>query len=280
MSVNVISIINMKGGVGKTTITVNLAFYLAGYSKKNVLVVDFDPQSNSTEGLLTYEQYANHKKSKKVISDIFSDIDRIISPVDKIDEDILTLDNMLYNVYSFRDGGKVDLIPAELELTNVLERAGGYNIEDRLKLILKDKKNAYDYVLIDCSPTYSVLTTNALRASDFVLIPVKPDPFSTKGIPLLLKKIDLHNRINKEEDKVKILGIVFSMVKTRLQYVESIKAEVLREHKNVFRNEILYTEHYSKALMENKTIFTSKAGQYFKDNFKKFGQEFESRLIK
>ena len=174
----VTSIINMKGGVGKTMITTNLAYFLAHEKGKRILIIDFDPQANSSSAYLTFEKYEQFLEDRRVISEIFTDIDKIVGPISKRNPKLLTLDDIIVNIYRTQRAGLIDLIPSELELSKVLERSGGGALEERLKLLLSPKKERYDFVLIDCSPTYSVLTTNALRASDNVLIPVKPDPFS------------------------------------------------------------------------------------------------------
>ncbi|MED3447565.1 ParA family protein [Bacillus thuringiensis] len=281
MDTKVISILNMKGGVGKSTITMNLAHTLTSIHNKRVLVIDFDPQANASSGLLNFDDYEEHRKNKLVISDIFTDIRKIVGPVagqSKEKKDLISLEDMVCRVKTYPTGAFLDLVPSELELSSVLERTGGSNIEDRLKIILREKKRKYDIILVDCSPTYSVLTNNALKASDFVLIPVKPDPFSARGIPMLLEKVSLHNNANSVEDRVEPLGIIFTMVDDNIRYVTSVKAEILREHRNVFRSEILFTEHYSKGLFDNKSILETNATQRFKKNFKDFTDEFLSKL--
>ena len=277
MACTVTSIINMKGGVGKTTITTNLAYYLANFKGKKVLIIDFDPQSNSSSAFLTFEKYEKLLEERKVISEIFTDIDRIVGPVSKKNPKLLSLDDITTSVHSFSSGGTIDLIASELELSKVLERAGGSALEERLQLLLDAKKERYDFVLIDCSPTFSVLTTNALKASNNVLIPVKPDPFSARGIPMLLGKIDQHNSLNPSR-KVSILGIVFNMVRDNLRYMDTVKAQILTNHKNVFRTELLLTEHYSKGLLDNKMIFETNAQEQFKTNFIKFGEEYLKKV--
>lgn len=273
MSTKVVSILNMKGGVGKTLTTFTLAFALAKYHNKKILAIDFDPQANLSESFMKYDEYKYHRDNKKIISDIFSDLEAIVGPVTKKNPQKITLDLMLSRIHSFTGGGLIDLVPSELELSDVLQRSGGANIERRLKLILDGHKNAYDYVLIDCAPTYSVLTNNALVASDYVLIPVRPDPFSSRGIPLLCQKIDTHNNASPPEEKIEILGIFFSMVRDK-KYITSVKSEIYREHRNVFQTEVRYTEHYSRGIFDNKTIYETNATQDFKDNFSEFVQEF------
>jgi chromosome partitioning protein len=273
----VVSVLNMKGGVGKTTICLNLGYALAKEKKKKVLIVDFDPQANASGGLLTFDQYEKHRENRKVISDIFTDLEKIVGPVSKKNTSLLTLDEMKVRAREFPSAGYIDLVPSELELSHVLERSGGSSFEDRLKLVLKGKKNQYDYVIIDCGPTYSVLTNNALKASDSVLIPVKPDPFSARGIPMLLSKIEAHNLAHDGEDKVDRLGIVFSMVDDTLVYQAGVKAEIYKEHKDVFQTEIRYTEHYSRGLIERKSIFETNAQSQFTGNFAAFVDEFQRR---
>lgn len=269
----------MKGGVGKTTLTINLAYYLSYFEKKKVLIIDFDPQSNSSSAYITYSRYEELLDERKVISEIFTDIDRIIGPISSKNPQLLTLSDLSVNVRRTNDKGKIDMVVSELELSKVLERSGGAAIEERLSKILEEKKKAYDYVLIDCSPTYSVLTNNALMASNYVLIPVKPDPFSARGIPMLLNKIEQHNRLHNDK-KVEVLGIVFNLIKDDLKYMDSVKAQIMATYPNVFQTEIKVCEYYSKGLMENKTIYETAAQSWFKDEFTAFAKEFIKKLEK
>ncbi len=273
----VVSVLNMKGGVGKTTITVNLAYYLAAYEGKKVLIIDFDPQANASSAFLEYGDYDDLMKKRKVISEIFTDIDRIVSPVAGNGVPEITLSSLVTNVKKIDGAGIVDLIPSELELSNVLERASGAALDMRLNKVLDKKKNAYDIVLIDCSPTFSVLTTNALMASDYVLIPVKPDPFSARGIPMLINKIKTHNKIY-DTNEVKVLGIVFNQINDNLRYMDRVKAEIMKEYPDVFQSEIRNCAHYSSGLLNNQTIFETTAQSQFKDGFKKFGKEFVKKI--
>lgn len=273
----VISILNMKGGVGKTTITVNLAYYLAAFEKKNVLIIDFDPQANASSAFLDYEVYDKLMEQRKVISEIFTDINKIVSPVSDNEVPEITLSSLMTNVKKIEGAGRVDLIPSELELSNVLERASGPALDMRLGKLLENKKKAYDIVLIDCSPTFSVLTTNALMASDYVLIPVKPDPFSARGIPMLINRIKMHNKIY-DTNEVKVLGIVFNQIDEGLRYMDKVKVQIMKAYPNVFQSEIRACANYSSGLLNNQTIFETPAQGQFKEGFKKFGKEFMTKI--
>lgn len=114
-----------------------------------VLIIDFDPQANSSSAFMSYENYEKLLEDRKVISEIFTDIDRIIGPVSNKIPQLLTLSDLMVNVKQEPQGGKIDMVVSELELSKVLERSGGAAIEDRLSMMLEKKKNAYDYVLIE-----------------------------------------------------------------------------------------------------------------------------------
>ena len=279
MAMKTICIVNMKGGVGKTTICLNLAHWLVKRKNKKVLVIDFDPQANASEGLLSYSKYETHLKNKKVISDIFTDLRRIVTPVGNSSRPEIRLEDMVAKVFNSGNGGLLHLIPSELELCHILERPISRLAEDRLKIILRGKKEKYDFILIDCGPTYSLLTTNALNASDLVLIPVKPDPFSTRGIPLMIRQIEEHSLGSTEEDRVKLLGIVFTIVKDK-RYVDSIKGEVLKVNPGVFQSELLSTEYYPISLINNSFILESRANNRLKNNFIEFANEFMEKIEK
>lgn len=96
-------------------------------------------------------------------------------------------------------------------------------------------------------------------------------------IPMLLNKISQYNML-APDNKVTILGIVFNMVKDNLKYMDSVKGQILTNHQNVFRTEILATEHYSKGLMDNKMIFETNAQETFKSNFRDFGNEYLQKV--
>lgn len=200
----IIALANQKGGVGKTTTTINLAASLATLDKK-VLVVDADPQANASSGL-----GMDIKKLKYSIYECM--IDGV-----NIHEAILpTMIKDLHIVCSH-----IDLVGAELELLNVENR-------DRvLQNTLKDIKHEYDYILIDCSPSLGLITVNALTAADSVIIPVQSEYFALEGISKLLNTIKIiKSKLNPSLD---IEGFLLTMYDSRLRLANQIYEE-LKKH--------------------------------------------------
>jgi chromosome partitioning protein len=270
-----LSIVNMKGGVGKTTLTLHLAYDLASRYSKRVLVIDCDPQANATQGLLKVEQYRTHRETKITVSDLFSETRSTLSPVAAAATfSTPEFANLICRARSFTPG-HIDLVPADIDLTKPLERARGANLEHKLDDVLDAKKKSYDYILIDCCPTFSILTINALMASDAVLVPVKPDAYAARGIPLLFKKIDEFNKGVPEEDRVRVLGIVFTMVDESVPLVVSVKSEILRQHGDVFQTGMTFSRCYPRATMTSETIFEiGRVRKNCKENMQKVTDEF------
>ena len=242
-----LSFINMKGGVGKTTLCINTADNLAQDGNK-ILIVDMDPQFNATQALLlqmqrqkTLSENNNTSSDKAFSEDVKAELDssKTYRELSKEGKTIMQLfgstdpnKNSLNIIMNFSD--KIDFIPGDLELSSVVagDTAGKesvinqYIIENGL-----DKK--YNYVLIDCPPTWSILTHASLFASDYCIIPSKIDFYSSIGINSLQNKINeklLNNfsykQLNLARNKtLRNLGIIFSMT-TGLSAEKSIKQTV------------------------------------------------------
>lgn len=201
-TMNIISIVNQKGGVGKTTTTLNVSAALAILDYK-VLVVDFDPQGNLSSGL----GLDSSVREDKTIYDILTSKSEINSSIikTKIDNlDILTSD--------------INLAAFEIEITNLENR------ESFLYNILKDFDNIYDFVLIDCPPSLSFLTVNALTTSDNVLIPLQCEFFALEGLSNLLETLDrIKNNFNH---KLNIMGVLLTMYDKRNKLTEQVEKDV------------------------------------------------------
>lgn len=204
-----ISFINMKGGVGKTTLSTNVAHCLATRENSKVLVVDIDPQFNATQCFFSGDKYIEYLKNKgKTILDLFQENVANISTVDGVTEtksfnysDIKPV-QILENLY---------MLPGNLNLYQI-EISAGSGKENRLKKYLDEINKIYhfDYVIIDTPPTPSIWMVSALLASDYYIIPVKPDPLSYTGIELLQNII---SRKKRDLDlNIKCMGIVLTIV--------------------------------------------------------------------
>lgn len=197
----IISVANQKGGVGKTTTTVNLSTILAKKGKK-VLLIDTDPQGNATSGL-------------GVSKDVELSVYDILIGDTEFDETLQ--ETAIKNLKVCPSN--ISLAGAEVQLVSMMSR------EQRLKTKLDKIKDQYDYILIDCPPSLGVLTVNALTASDSVLIPVQCEYFALEGIMQLLNTItQARKNLNP---KLEIEGVVLTMLDSRtnlgLEVVENVR---------------------------------------------------------
>ncbi len=234
-----ISFINMKGGVAKTTLSVNVAHCLHSRYNMRVLLIDIDPQFNATQCILSGDEYIKHLQlGKETVLSIF---DRSLYPsVGLVSGSKIKEPKSLDDVIPLTTGKGFDLLPGTLDLYR-LEMGSGEGRENRLRKYLEKIEDKYDYVIIDTPPTPSIWMTSALIASDFYLIPVKTDPISLTGIDLLYGIID-----EKTENfglKIQCCGLVFTIVETHTNNyknaLKSIKASARWKDK-------LFTKHLSK----------------------------------
>ncbi|MDD5363280.1 MAG: ParA family protein [Ignavibacteria bacterium] len=274
-----ISLINMKGGVGKSTLTVNLAWHFAAYSqwRKKVLVVDLDPQFNASQYLLGVTQYSSMlERGDQTVWDIFESNTRI--PGRNVRQ--LDASTLIQNVITLKNGGVVDLIPSRLELAFSLKNPG--HKERQLSKFLYDIKDSYDLILIDCAPTESILTTAAYLSSDYLLVPVKPEYLSSIGLPLLVNSMQ-DFRKEYDQHNLRLAGVVFNATseyspEERLSK-NGVRSIASQNGWHIFKSEVSYSRSYPKGAREGQPIFRTSYSRYSQvSKFESFAKEFAIRI--
>lgn len=205
----IISFVNMKGGVGKTTLALNVADCLARVHGKRVAVLDVDPQFNATQCLFTPEKYVEIlKQGGDTILDVFENEGQILTSVVS---GAATVDPKDISKIELQQTDKLWTLPGNIELYR-LEMVAGEGREFSLKRFIDDVLvgEGFDYVIIDTPPTPSIWMTSALIASNYYVIPVRPDPLSMIGIDLLRSIIE--RRRKTYGLSLECLGVVFTMV--------------------------------------------------------------------
>jgi chromosome partitioning protein len=248
----IVSLINMKGGVGKTTLAVGLAWELA--KRNNVLLVDIDPQFNATQWIVDAEEYLNWVKTRHTILSVFQPPSQpAIHGVGgtQIAANKPTAKSTIMPIR--KNGLKLDLLPSILELMKL--DAAPRGTENRLRVFLDKVRGDYDYILIDCPPTASLFSYSAFLASDAYLVPVKPDPLSVLGLPLLERAmLDYEERSGQELPR---LGLVFTQVR-QTDAMRGTMAQVRANYPGeVFKDLVEQTTGVAEAVEANEPL------QYF-----------------
>ena len=251
----IISIINQKGGVGKTTTVINLASALTQQGKK-ILVIDLDPQGNATTGL----GLSNLERSDETIYGILNGTKSISKAIKKTNFD--NLDVITSNV---------DLSGLEVETAGDSDRA--FILKIKLSAFLNNSEGSYDYILIDCPPSLSLLTVMALVCSNSLLVPLQTEFFALEGLTQLMKTID-RIKINLNP-KLEIQGILLTMYDRR----NKLSSQVEQEARNFFKEKVYQTviprnvrlseapSHGVPVLIYDKNCPGSKSYYSFTDEF-------------
>lgn len=278
-----VSIVNMKGGVGKSTIAVNLAWHFARHpdQRKRVLLIDIDPQFNASQYVLGNSKYSEIiREDKATIWDIFEQYTRTpglnsarsVDPSDAI--------HRVWPVWNTNSSNKLDLVPSRLEVAFSLMNPS--QKENLVADFISQIEENYDLILLDCPPTESLFTQAAYLSSDFVLVPVKPEYLSTIGLPLLATSIRNFTRRNRGRT-LEMAGIIFNGVTNYSpEEIKSIKEiEKLSQTNNwyVFQNKIEYSRSYPAGSRSGKAIAYTPYARYNRiSQFRRFAEEFAQRV--
>ena len=209
----VVALCNQKGGVGKTTTTINLGAALTELGRR-VLLVDFDPQGSASLGLGVHPHTLERSIYNLLLS-AESDVDDVVLPTDVPGMDLMP--------------ANIDLSAAEVQLVGEVAR------EQTLKRVLDPLRERYDFILIDCAPSLGLLTINALTASDRVIIPLECEYFALRGVALLSDTINkVIDRLNPE---LRVLGVLATMFDGRTVHTREVLTRVLE----VFGDEVFHT---------------------------------------
>lgn len=267
---DIVAVINYKGGVGKTTVTSNLAAELA-FRGKRVLLIDTDAQASLTFSFVTPDKWDNEYKESKTIKSWFDAVSQSSEPP-SLTSFVITPPSA--NAIVKSRGGRIDLICSHLGLINVdLELAtllGGVNLQQakrnyikvhgKLRSAIEELADTadYDIVLIDCPPNFNIVTKNAIVAAETILIPAKPDYLSTLGIDYLHRSVnDLVREFNEyaeldtETERIspEILGVVFTMIQI------TSGQPIAAQRQFISQTRRLGVKAFNSFFRENKTIF-------------------------
>ena len=260
----IISVINQKGGVGKTTTVINLAAGLT-LQNKNVLIIDLDPQGNATTGL----GLSNNSDSDQTIYAVLNGTKNIVDIIKKTEFENLELIT-----------SNVDLSGLEVETAGDSKRA--FILKDQIMAYLNDFSDKYEYIIIDCPPSLSLLTVMALVASHSLVVPLQTEFFALEGLTQLIKTIDrIKTNLNTN---LKIRGILLTMYDKR----NKLSSQVEKEARDYFKDKVYSTviprnvrlseapSHGVPVLIYDKLCPGSKSYFTFTDEFLSKQNTFES----
>jgi chromosome partitioning protein len=290
-----IATINMKGGVGKTTLTVNLATCLAKYFQKRVLVVDLDTQISATLSLMSPQDFAKTRRDKMTISYLvakalkpshrykFTTSDTItrnlagVPGLDLLSGDIDIYDEFLVSEKLHQEaleGSKADF----LDVWNGFEGS-------LLRDILAPVQSEYDFIILDCAPGYNLLTRSGIMASDYYIMPARPEPLSLVGMQLLERRItslrEAH-QLDENQLRSQLLGVVFVLSGNTMfnRYYDQVMQRVAQDFKTekVFQTKIPMDVNVARSIDSFQPVVIDNPNTPGSKAFIKLAQEFLQKV--
>ena len=276
-----VSLINMKGGVGKTTLASQIAWYATIKLDKKVLLIDLDPQANASQSVMGPQAYVKYlDKGGLTVADIFEQFTPTGTASGSPKK--LEANKVIYRRVKYEDGSLLDLVPSRLELSWTLRNPTGK--ETLLPRFVAKIENHYDLILVDCSPTDSILTDAAYHCSRYVLVPIRLEFLASIGFPLLDRSIKAF-QIRHEDKVIEVCGLVFNDfnrgdVKRENKLARKDVEEKAAEYGwYVFKNDIPHSDSYFRAAREGMPIDRTKgAHNRVKVEFADFATEFFARI--
>lgn len=272
----VVSLVNMKGGVGKSTLTANIGWYCAHRANLRVLMVDLDPQFNLSQYVLGNNRYEKHLKDERpTVVEVFEQYTPATSNRESVRRNAITV------AKKWRDGSLIHIIPSKLELAWTLKNP--HQKEHLIRDYIQEIKNDYDLIVIDCPPTESMLTTAAYMSSDYLIVPVRPEYLSTIGLPLLVRSLADYKNAYRNESHPKLAGIIFNdSDSSKREHNESRKSvrRVAKKHGwDIFDGQLSHSDSYPAGARVGKPIFLTDYARSWKiEEFERVAQEFMKRV--
>ena len=276
-----VSLINMKGGVGKTTLASQLAWHATRVRDQKVLLIDLDPQANASQSVMSPHTYVSYlDKGKLTVADVFEQFTP--TGVASGSPKKLSPKDVIYHRAAYTDGSLLDIVPSRLELSWTLRNPTGK--ETLLARFVSKVESDYDLIIIDCSPTDSILTDAAYHCSRHVLVPIRAEFLASIGFPLLNRSIESF-KVRHEGAAIEVCGLVFN------DYVrggekrehrlarEDVKKKAAQYGWYVFENDIPHSDSYYRAARDGMPIDSTKgARSKVKGEFERFADEFFDRI--
>ncbi|RON57426.1 ParA family protein [Pseudomonas frederiksbergensis] len=277
----VVSMINMKGGVGKSTLTFNLAWRSAWREKLRVLAVDLDPQANLSQYFLGAQKYLELlNNGSKTIVDVF---EQFSAPsAIRGAPTLVEPHEVIHDLHQWDDGSVLHLVPSRLELSWTLK-----NPTEKAQLLpqfLSKVQDKYDLILIDCAPTESILTVAAYRSSRYVFVPVRPEFLATIGLPLLARSLQ-EFKLQHQNQEIEMGGIVFNGLRRsntppeQVRSMADVKKVAATQGWPVLENPAHHSDSYPAGSRDGTPIFhTSYARDYVVNEFDRVATEFLTKV--
>jgi chromosome partitioning protein len=273
--------INMKGGVGKTTLASQIAWYATVRLDKKVLLIDLDPQANASQSVMSPQKWLDYlNRGGLTVHDIFEQF----TPTGTASGSPKKIDPLkaIHSRVEYTDGSLLHIVPSRLELSWTLRNP--HDKETLLPRFVAKIQDRYDLIVIDCSPTDSMLTDAAYHCSRYVLVPIRAEFLASIGFPLLNRSIEAF-QLRHEDHVIEVCGLVFNDF-----HRGDVKSENRIARKNVldnatkygwyvFQNDIPHSDSYFKAARDGMSISDTKGAHgKVKTEFAAFAKEFFPRI--